>query len=171
MLTHTLTFDIEPIGKGRAKSGNGHHYTPERTRVYEDSLRVLAKEQFCVEPLTGALWVEGFFYFPTKVKKRWGMYYANKPDADNTEKAVWDALKGIVWKDDCLIADHHTVKKWAEHGGIVLSVRQLYPDTILVSGQVANRIDKVLGKAEVTEEDVISAEDYLRRLRGTFRGT
>ena len=36
-----------------------------------------------------------------------------KPDSDNVEKSVWDALKGIAWDDDAQVNTNVTVKRWA----------------------------------------------------------
>lgn len=36
-----------------------------------------------------------------------------KPDSDNVEKSVWDALKGLAWDDDQQVNTNITTKRWA----------------------------------------------------------
>ena len=41
-----------------------------------------------------------------------GLYHAQKPDCDNLEKAVLDALTGIVYDDDAQIWQTAVTRKW-----------------------------------------------------------
>ena len=41
-----------------------------------------------------------------------------RPDADNLEKGVWDALTGLLWGDDRQIARHTTEKVYAREAGV-----------------------------------------------------
>jgi len=40
-----------------------------------------------------------------KLKKTAPFYHTNKPDKDNVEKLIGDALNGYIWKDDCQVCD------------------------------------------------------------------
>jgi Holliday junction resolvase RusA-like endonuclease len=118
-------FDIDPIGKGRPRFGRGYTYTPEKTRMYEESLAILAREQFNQDPFTRPVAVTMTFYMPTKDKKRWVKPCTMKPDLTNLTKAVEDALNGIVWLDDSLIAKLSLYKTWARDGSIRVTVEEL----------------------------------------------
>jgi Holliday junction resolvase RusA-like endonuclease len=47
-----------------------------------------------------------------------------KPDFDNTAKLV-DGIKGVVWRDDCLVADFHYYKRFSAWPRTVVEVRLL----------------------------------------------
>lgn len=114
----TLVIPGNPQGKGRArafKTPAGHigHYTPARTRTYEGMIRTQAIEAMgSVKPFEGPVLLTLRAVYP--VPKSWpkwkkGLVEAGqilptvKPDIDNVEKAVKDALNGVVWKDDCQV--------------------------------------------------------------------
>ena len=50
----------------------------------------------------------------------------SKPDFDNTTKLV-DGIKGVVWRDDCLVADFHYYKRFSAWPRTVIEVRVLRP--------------------------------------------
>lgn len=110
-----------PQGKGRARAriaGKGakqfiQHYTPGKTRSYEEAIKVLAAAQMSGRPpLVGAVHMALVIVMP--VPKSWPNWKrelvdkdaiapTTKPDSDNVEKAVKDALNGVVWKDDAQV--------------------------------------------------------------------
>lgn len=100
-------------------------YTPPKTAAYENLVRLcwcsqygnLAPEQGAVRMLINA-------YYPipkrTSKAKRAAMLAGEilptvKPDRDNVDKAVSDALNGLAYKDDAYIVHGATVKLYAEH--------------------------------------------------------
>jgi len=42
--------------------------------------------------------------------------HIQKPDLDNLEKSVKDALNGVAWLDDCQVVSVVKVKRWARPG-------------------------------------------------------
>lgn len=83
--------DGQPVPKARPRLSNGHAYTPERTRVYEDTVRWAARAAMRArEPLAGDLHVEIALY-------RKG---ARRADLDNLTKSFLDGCNGLVWNDD-----------------------------------------------------------------------
>jgi len=46
-----------------------------------------------------------------------------KPDPDKLERAIFDSLTGIIYKDDCQITDHHTRKAWGRMSGVHITVK------------------------------------------------
>ena len=78
-------------------------------------------EQLCDGPLI----LDVAFYLPRPKKlmrKRdpaGPIPHADKPDLDNLLKAVKDALKGVLWRDDCQIYKYgpSTIKLYAEKAG------------------------------------------------------
>jgi Holliday junction resolvase RusA-like endonuclease len=57
--------------------------------------------------------------FSTTDKRLWGKPHTNRPDKDNLEKLVLDAMvKAGTLKDDSLVYDGGTSKWWAERDGM-----------------------------------------------------
>lgn len=123
-MNHHFTIFGEPVGCQRhrdAKSKDGRKkwkYLPQKTKDYEE----LVKWSF-VKSLKGEKWkildipiqvkLVAYFNCPKKYRRPNGGFIAiksTKPDNDNIEKSVFDGLKGVAWKDDCLIWDNQTSK-------------------------------------------------------------
>ena len=54
-----------------------------------------------------------------------GTYADRKPDLDNIEKAVLDALNGVAWTDDKSVVVLIARKKWADHGGVEITITDM----------------------------------------------
>jgi Holliday junction resolvase RusA-like endonuclease len=138
MNERTVIFTIpgDPVGKGRARSTNaGIHYTPQKTRNYEAFVKMLAVEAMRGEkPIEGACAVEILVKVAmpksTSKKNRDLMLRdfirpTKKPDNDNIEKAINDAMNGVVFTDDVQIVDNHTVKTYSDYPETTVYVREL----------------------------------------------
>jgi Holliday junction resolvase RusA-like endonuclease len=117
-----FTIPGDPVGKGRARSTrSGVHYTPEKTREYEEMVGYLAKQAMIgKKPLTGACYARVMVYcsVPASASKAEQQrmlsgkkFPCKKPDIDNIIKAIFDACNGIVYHDDSQIV-HLYVEKW-----------------------------------------------------------
>ncbi len=119
----------EPIAKGRARAiplmrdgkpviGAGGrpvvvHHTPDRTVRYESLVRLAAEQAMRGRlPAEGALrlTVRAVFTIPASwsARKRAaavGAFVTKRPDLDNVVKAIKDGCNGVVWRDDCQVAD------------------------------------------------------------------
>lgn len=79
------------------------------------SLLAARKGLFIERPV--GLWCDAMF--PTPKSERWGKPHAIRPDKDNVEKLVMDALvKAGILKDDSLVCDGALRKLWAQRGGM-----------------------------------------------------
>lgn len=54
-----------------------------------------------------------------------GQPHASKPDFDNLEKAVCDALSGTAWRDDAQVFDCHTIKRYGEPTGVLITIEEV----------------------------------------------
>ena len=54
-----------------------------------------------------------------------GCYHTSKPDLDNLQKALLDAMNGIVFEDDSQVADIRAVKRYTITGGIWYKAEQI----------------------------------------------
>lgn len=113
-----------PIGKGRPRfMKNGHTYTPQKTREYEDKVVQCWKCQsgkgFAAGvPLKAE--INAYFPIPKSLSKKRraalnGTPHTKKCDADNVAKAILDALNSHAYNDDSAIA-LLTVRKYQTTG-------------------------------------------------------
>lgn len=111
-MKYTITIPGVPVPKGRPRfTRSGHAYTPEKTTVYEETVR------HCYMTQAGAMFPAGVPIFATicawfpipknaSKKKRAAMegtFHLKKPDADNLCKSVLDALNGVAYADDSAV--------------------------------------------------------------------
>lgn len=135
-MTITFTIDHVPVAKGRARSTrSGHHYTPQKTRDFEALVRDVVKwecaDRNILEPSLDPIAIEINFMF--KIPKSWpkkkadnAKLHTSKPDLDNLEKAICDAMNGIVYKDDSQICMKQTKKVWGEKDEITVKIGPPY---------------------------------------------
>lgn len=122
-----LTIPGEPIAQPRQRhmiryKANKQpyivNYMPERHPVhaYKQAIALLAKQQ-CREPIDGPVEVRMEFYFAKpKSLKGASLFKITKPDNDNLEKAVLDAMCGIVYPDDARVFRSVVAKYYCEPG-------------------------------------------------------
>ena len=120
-----ITFTVygEPQGKGRPKfTLTGHAYTPERTKTYEAEIVAAFRREFpdfvrWEKGVPLRVRIKAVYGIPrsdsglTAARKASGeIRPTKKPDADNVEKIVLDAINGIAWRDDAQVVDLRTTK-------------------------------------------------------------
>lgn len=131
-----LTFKIEPYPKRTAQIVSRgrfpHAVKNEKTRVFEESIRILAKSMFKGEMFRDAISVKVTFFLskPKSCSKR--VFPNVKPDIDNFCKSFLDGCNGVIWEDDSLICELIARKEYSTYGGfIVLEIQPieslLYP--------------------------------------------
>jgi Holliday junction resolvase RusA-like endonuclease len=95
------------------------NYTPAQhpVNVFKAALQLALAEVYDGPPLTGPLGVNAMFILPcpkSRQKKNYGKtWHTTKPDIDNLQKALFDALNGLAWVDDKQIAEAVIRKQWA----------------------------------------------------------
>jgi Holliday junction resolvase RusA-like endonuclease len=125
----TLTFTILgiPTAKQSMKfTRNGFSYQTKEVKLAADNMRAQIIQQLPAgfKPLTEPVNINYYFAFPFTSdisKKQRNLiscgeihYKAKKPDIDNLQKAVNDALNGVVISDDSLICEVHASKCYSE---------------------------------------------------------
>jgi Holliday junction resolvase RusA-like endonuclease len=119
-----VKFNIQPMGAVRQTRADAWRGRPPvlRYREFKDSLHVQAAPYgIPQDPLIVNLSFNIAMPDSWSVKKKAemnGTYHRQKPDRDNLEKAVFDAL----WKKDSMIADGNTSKRWAYEGSILMEI-------------------------------------------------
>ncbi|GHE35093.1 RusA family crossover junction endodeoxyribonuclease [Sphingobacterium griseoflavum] len=120
--------DFEVLGDPKAlkrhRMGRGFNYDPSAGD--KATFAQIAQVKAPTVPLNVALFVQITFYFArpkhhygtgknsNKLKPNVGNYHTSKPDIDNLEKFVFDALTGIFWKDDSYISHVMSAKVYTE---------------------------------------------------------
>lgn len=138
-----VTFEIDQIGtKARTahavRGRRAIRYTLAETKAYERRIALLAQQalgkdraSWCKE---GAFVVDVVIYKTVPVSRPKiyrQMALAGKirpiarPDVDNTTKAILDAVKGILWRDDTQVVGLHTDRYYAESERIVVTVENV----------------------------------------------
>ena len=124
MIDHIVLYG-EPRGKERPRVANGHAYTPQKTREYEEAMRLAyvasvksAPHERGV-PLKLTLYCE--YPIPKSDSKKKHGEKANgtikptiKPDLSNVLKAVEDALNGVAYFDDSQITKIVAIKRYGD---------------------------------------------------------
>lgn len=123
----TIYIPGDPVGKERPRVANGHAYTPEKTKAYEERI-AWAWKQAHGEMIEGPvrLRVVAYFGVPSSAsKKRQALMRegkilpTKKPDEDNILKVIQDALNGLAYKDDAYVVTGCCTKKYGDPGVFV----------------------------------------------------
>lgn len=124
-----------PTAKEAVRSGDGRFYKPKRTSDYEAKVRAeaeLAMRGFAA--FSGPVALRVVHY--RRPLKRWSkadraaalageILPDTKPDTDNLEKSLFDALKTVVFEDDAQVCQKLFLKRFGEDDRVVVRVRAL----------------------------------------------
>ena len=129
----------QPVAKGRPKfSRFGKFtkvYTPEKTVNYETLVKLSFQEKYPnFEILQNALRMDitAFFDIPKSASKKKYLQMiegkirpTKKPDRDNIEKIIGDALNGIAYKDDSQIVEGETKKLYSDNPRVEIKINEV----------------------------------------------
>lgn len=126
----------DPIPLARARSSRSGFYDPQ-LKVKENIRWYVNKHYGPLVPVCGPVWLDVTFYMPipksaSKKKKKElpGRPHTKKIDLSNCIKMVEDTFNGILWEDDCLIAEIYARKIYAIEGSTVLVITEVQPCNI-----------------------------------------
>lgn len=101
----------------------------KRTKPWMNTVSAHVRQQYRGELLTGEVRCDFWFYMKRpKCHYRTGrnshllkdsapaVFHTVKPDRTKLIRSTEDAMKGIVWKDDCQVCDGPAMKLWAKDG-------------------------------------------------------
>jgi Holliday junction resolvase RusA-like endonuclease len=150
-----------PVAQPRAKASTfGGHvkmYTPTSIKnadgsrkphpiaAFKATVRMAFRDAYKGPPLSGALRCDCLFVMPRPKNLIWKtrsmprLPHVAKPDRDNLDKAVLDALKGLAWIDDCQVCQ----------GAI---------DKFIASGYEQPHVVITITEAEIVEADASAQE-------------
>jgi len=117
----------QPKAQPRARSRVGFRgvYNPPTAKGWKELVYAAACAQRQEKPLEGPLRVDLWFYMPrpkSKSRKKdpdGPIWHIAKPDRDNLDKAVLDAItQSGLWTDDCIVCDGRISKMYHEKDGV-----------------------------------------------------
>lgn len=117
-------------GKARAFSANKTH----PIHAFKATVRQSSQAAYMGPPLSGPIRCDLLIVFPRTKSQIWKtkpmprLPHAKKPDRDNVDKAVLDALTGLMWVDDAQVCDGRITKVIAagdEQPHVVVTVTPL----------------------------------------------
>ena len=107
-------------------------YQPEKVVHFKKTVQTLVKEQLPAywKPLEGIPLKVTFQYIYPFTKsmiksKKFPVYKTTRPDIDNCGKALQDALTGVLWEDDSIIAIRHSEKMYGAKAEIMIIVERI----------------------------------------------
>lgn len=129
-----------PQGKARARTvanprtGNAHSYTPEKTALYENLVKVCFLEQCGRKKFEKdtPVYVSMLARYPipkSASKKRTSQMISGtirptkKPDIDNISKCILDALNTIAYHDDSQVVELVIKKVYSSEPGVSVYMR------------------------------------------------
>ena len=125
----------KPQAKQRARVGKWGGYTPKPTADAEAHIQAIAMAAG-IDRMEGPLtMICKFVYAPPKSwskRKRqdaMGTWKTTKPDKDNLEKLVCDALNGIAYKDDAQLVASKVTKFYGQEDATYILI-QSAPDRV-----------------------------------------
>lgn len=138
-----FTYYGEAVGKGRprvtARGGKlAHAYTPKRTKEFEDAIRfefmrstdeampIYKREQALkAEVVIGCTIPKSYTKKKQALCRDRVLAPNKKPDIDNILKAVFDALNGYAFEDDCQITQVQSEKVYATEPFVEVTINEL----------------------------------------------
>lgn len=137
-MTYKIVIPGKPVGKQRPKATiRGHHagvYTPKETKAYERYVVAMFLQAYpCARPLEGEIKgkIKAFYPIPqsTSKKRKTAMLDGSirpmvKPDLDNVEKIIYDALNGIAYTDDSHITEMTISKYYSDKPRVEIMIEE-----------------------------------------------
>lgn len=116
-----LHIETRPVPKGRPRMGKWGAYTPAKTRKFEALIKEEASKRMFVNPIKDPINVHiEFIMRKAKTNKKY--YPTQRPDLDNLQKGVLDALNKVVYEDDCQIINLSSMKRFGSPESITITV-------------------------------------------------
>lgn len=155
----TIRFVVpgQPQGKGRPRIGKvgefARMFTPAKTLAYEGFIALQAQIAMAGHDLVeGPVLVRMFIALqvPESKSQKWKrqalageVFPTTKPDVDNTVKAVFDALNGVVWKDDVQVVDLVLTKRYSAAPRVEVEVVPIISNTSTFKAEATEQLELV----------------------------
>ena len=138
-MTFKFTVPGKPMGKQRPKATSKGRftkvYTPKETISYENLVIAMFQQTYPnAKPLEGEVrgCIKAFYPIPQSVSKKRKQAMLEgvirpqiKPDLDNIEKIVYDALNGIAYTDDSHITEMTISKHYSVSPRVEITIEEV----------------------------------------------
>ena len=123
MKSYSFTVEGRPVPKARPRVARGHAYTPQRTKDYEEFVRIAYKNAGGTK-FEGAVFIKIRAVY--KAPKKSLLYHnrTKKPDLDNIAKAILDGLNGVAYEDDSQVSFLQIEKFYGKEDYTIISVSE-----------------------------------------------
>lgn len=125
---------LRPKAKERPRHRGSIAYTPKATKEYEEAVRHYYERDCGLPPTDKPVIVTFMFNFAVpqsagkaeKAKKMMGACpYSARPDLDNIEKAVMDALNGVAFLDDAQVIAKISLKRFWYGNSVMVEIEEM----------------------------------------------
>lgn len=143
-ISHTLAFRVfgNPVAQPRPRATirrrHAGVYNPRTADAWKLLVRNAASQKWNRQIFDGPVHVKLYVFMPRPkshanskclLKPSAPRWHTNKPDTDNLEKAILDALTDLgLWHDDSQVCDVSKSKIYGEHPGALIIVTDAMPD-------------------------------------------
>lgn len=136
MYEHKIIIPGEPYGMPRPRFAfrTGAVYTPTEAKAYKREVAYIWNTATAGEKYHGLVRIDITAYFPipksaTKSAQeamRDGTRRPNrKPDGDNIDKIIWDALNGVAYDDDKQVAEWSGAKYYSDNPRVEVTIKEI----------------------------------------------
>lgn len=129
-----IVIPLRPKAKERPRHRGSVAYTPKATKEYEEAVRHYYERECGLPPTDKPVMVTFMFNFMLPKSARSAdkqrmllgtCPYSARPDLDNIEKAVMDALNGLAFKDDSQVVGKLSLKRFWHHNSIMITIEEM----------------------------------------------
>ena len=125
----TIIFDRRPMPAPRPRVSMFGTHNKKAYTNYKKALALVAATKI-KKPLAGPVKMRLVFQFKKpknwpKKKREAAFWHTQRPDADNLEKTVKDALNGIAYGDDSQVCVVDKIKIWGEEDMVLIELEEI----------------------------------------------
>ena len=110
-------FFVEGVPQAQARPRKGKYgniYSPAPANGWKEAIQATFLQKCGRQEITEPVFLTIHFFFPKKgVNPHVSKPHTSRPDKDNLEKVIMDALNKLAWKDDSQVFGSRTAKYWS----------------------------------------------------------
>lgn len=137
---HVFKIPLEAVPQGRPRFVNGHAVDPPKSRAFKEELLTLLQAGNCYSynyesrplecPVKSPVSVRIEIYRPASKFPKSGVISPKYGDIDNLVKPIFDAMNGVIWKDDRQVFELEVKKYLANKPMIIIRIYECSPRAI-----------------------------------------